>query len=239
MAEQRPGACHDYDTLEDLHAVSDANPPVSCVGPHVSETMVVRRLPAPIARRPSRPSIEELRALASTLPCGAAQVSRYVGSDRIDPHAFLAIDVKFPTVAEWAKGERRFRCDLRLGTSGIAGKLVTRGALRGIMHHPASATIRPCLNGPSVVSCGQAHQAEIVGTEGPAPGSAAGPRKRFATETCPVMAAAFLGAQPRALGLTSSATEQVDGHTYCVVATTSGGMALVGTSAAQANGAGQ
>jgi len=239
MAGQRPGACHDYATVEELHAINDARPQVSCAGPHVSETMLVRRLPAGIARRSSRPSIEALRALARTLPCGAAQVSRYVGSDRIDPHAFLAVDVKFPAGAEWARGERRFRCDVRLGASGTTGKLVTRGSLRGIMGRPASATIRPCINGPAVVSCGQAHQAEIVGTPGPSSGAEPDVRDRFATQACPVMAAAFLGAPPEALGLTSSVTDQVAGHSYCVVRTTSGDLVLAGTVADQANGAGR
>ncbi|WP_254126810.1 septum formation family protein [Aquihabitans sp. G128] len=235
MAGQRAGTCHDLLEIEEQYAVSDARPPVPCAATHLAETMALKRLPARLADSAERPSLERLQLLAPGLSCGYADVVRYLGSDPLDPHWFVTTEVRFPSAAAWAKGERRFRCDVVGSRRDSDGRPTRRGSLRKIMETPTSAAVRPCLLEGSIVPCDLPHDSEVVAGEGPPVGGGA-PRAEF-EDSCPIAVSAFVGGKLPA-GTAAAVTDLVPGHAYCVLRLPPAAGPQRGTRAVQAKGGG-
>ena len=232
MEDQGVGTCHDYPTVEEYYSPSDTRPPVPCTEPHLAETIAVRELPADVASRDQRPSLEAMQRLGPSLDCSYADVVAYLGSDDENPHWFVTTQVRFPTEQEWADGERRFRCDAFTAVTTGIDRPIRRGSLRDVMERPESAAVRPCLAGPEIVPCSRPHDSEVVGGEAPP----AGPeRTRFAERVCPEAVAAFLGDEGE--DLVAAVHDTAGGRAFCVATIRSGDPLLEGTHAVQAGGA--
>lgn len=232
MAEQRVGTCHDQPTVEEFYTHSDARPAVECAAPHRSETVALRNLPERWAQRDEPISLEAQQVLAPTLECGYGDIARYVGSDALNPHWFITTEVRFPTEAQWERGERRYRCDAVAAVTTGTDRPTRTGTLRRIMERPASAVIRPCLAGAVLVPCSEPHDSEVVGPGGPLDGAE---RKQFEQAACPKAGRSFLGGAPRR-GLRIAVIDDRPGSVLCVVTIEPGHPLLEGTLAAQARG---
>ncbi|WP_283137179.1 septum formation family protein [Rhizohabitans arisaemae] len=197
------GDCHRLELPEELYNGSDVAPPVPCNEPHQTETYMLTRYSGPIAAHRERPSPEQLVKEIDRL-CDYRPIRPYLGAGPMDGQWGVAIWGKFPTRAEWLRGDRTLRCDL-LGPTLVAARGPELTVpLRGIMVRAESAVVRRCRLGPADVTCAQPHDVEWV--EPPVdlpPGRYPGVRRvaRLAEEMCRVNAANFVGGPLRGLRL--------------------------------------
>lgn len=172
-ASATPGTCHSFATVEEYYNASDVSPPVPCDRPHQSEVYAVHTYAGALAAQPQRPGLEALVKAGNGL-CMATELRTYLGARERDDVYGLQSVLRWPTPAEWAQGERAYRCEL-MGTRPQGGGPPTVDrSLRNALAQPGSAPVRHCFDGtPGAaaqdVSCAQPHTAEYVNAHLAAP----------------------------------------------------------------------
>ncbi|GII96268.1 septum formation family protein [Sinosporangium siamense] len=211
------GTCHRMELPEELYNGSDVAPPVPCTEPHQTETYMVTVFTGALAAHRERPNPEQLVA-AIDKACSYQPIRPYLGAGTHDGQWGVAIWGKFPTRADWAKGDRTLRCDLLGPTTAAERGPELRVPLRNIMRRRESAVVRRCRLGARDVTCAEPHHAEWV--EPPAPFD---PRPDVQQDMCRQNARAFR--QGSLSGLTVSA-EAMDGYVACWLSHKDGRMSV-------------
>lgn len=155
------GTCKLKTTAEEVVALSDTSPAVPCTRPHTLQTYALGRLdPAVAALGPERPVSEILTARnADVCPL---TVRGFLGADPLDSQWGLSVFAKYPTRAEWRRGERTVVCDLV--ADAPVGVVPTLGvSLEGVLRHDDSARFRLCSRDERLLTCDQPHTAERAG----------------------------------------------------------------------------
>lgn len=209
MADQRVGMCHRFVDPNEFIVPWDQRPPVPCDQPHESETIDIERLPAELARHRTIPSNEALSLAVPDL-CTNADVAGFVGSDAENHHWFLELQVRFPSPDEWARGERRYRCDLAVAARDGDGRPTRRGSLRGVMRRAESAALRQCVADGRLVPCSKPHTGELVTYE-------LAPQQVDQAAVCDLQARSFVGGELVDRGLVSQLSA-IAGKLACTVA---------------------
>lgn len=110
VAAPEPGQCYSY-PASTLTAPSSAAPAIDCAAAHTAQTFYVGTVREAFGI-PSR-STQAMR-LSAGRACTPRMMNAFVGMpDRKLPSRFRTV-VLFPTDAQWAAGERWFRCDVVL-----------------------------------------------------------------------------------------------------------------------------
>ncbi|GAA4192853.1 hypothetical protein GCM10022288_25760 [Gryllotalpicola kribbensis] len=141
-ANARLGACHDLQYSQEVTAVSDANPAVSCVSPHTVQTFAVGQVVGKFASWETRPDQESLQSLTSTM-CTVDALRAFLGAGARDSVTGVSIHAYFPNDAAWQGGARQASCDVSVNGSDGAPRSIGF-SLDGVMSKPGSAMIRTC-----------------------------------------------------------------------------------------------
>jgi hypothetical protein len=171
---QSVGTCHAFDTHAELNSFSDVRPPVPCAQPHQTETIAVGELTGELADSHERMSPEKRLMIVNDL-C-REPMRAYTGAGPRDELWGVGAVLRLPTAAEWAEGERHYRCELMPKSGDDTADLpkVSR-SLQGVLDTPAGAAYRRCWTDlDAAVPCDQPHRAESVSA------IAAVPAERFA-----------------------------------------------------------
>ncbi|EFL09983.1 MULTISPECIES: septum formation family protein [Actinomycetes] len=179
-AARKVGSCAKIATPEELYTASDIGPVVPCTEPHQTETVFVGRLDGPIAAEAERPVVEKLDTVIADR-CHSVDLRGYLGARARDSFG-VSLLTRVPTRAEWAAGERTFRCDaIPAAAPGAPPQLSV--PLRGVLPTAASAAVRVCWRGGEQLPCDRPHTAEEVNAWLlAAPGSPEQPCEPYVTE---------------------------------------------------------
>lgn len=157
-----PGTCHVAEDPNELSAaISDTAPAVPCDRPHQTETLWTGRVTGPLDAEERRPNPELINAMLGRACDDYWRVRSYLGADAHDSHWGVTTLLKVPTPAEWAEGDRTFRCEATGPPKGTDGPSLT-GTLRGVLRRSDSAAYRLCRSGPAMVTCDRPHDREAM-----------------------------------------------------------------------------
>lgn len=190
------GTCHAAaDSLELWWTASDTSPPVPCDWPHQTETMWTEWISGPLASVKRRPNPELLKSQLTWRCEDFSRVGSYLGADDADAHWGVDLLPRFPTPAEWSRGQRLLRCEVLPSVAGSNQPVISQ-SLRGVLRRAGSARFRLCRSAGAAVSCEQRHDSEAVNpwpalANGPWPGEAA--LQQMAVTACGPVADRYLG----------------------------------------------
>lgn len=239
-AAQRPGTCHLAEDPNELIAMlSDTAPPVPCSQPHQTETMWMSRVTGPLAASKTRPNGELLNQTISGQCYDYDSVRAYLGAQPDDTTWGILSWARFPTAAEWARGDRTLVCQGSAQTDTPVGPTIDF-SLAGVMATGHSAMFRLCRTAAGGdVTCDRSHTKELAGPNpvlppGPWPGD--GVVAAAAIRACAPVIDAYLGQPiaahpdlvPSAAGPSFGAWDKGDRAAHCWFANASGG-ATTGT----------
>jgi len=194
-----PGTCHLAEDPTELTATaSDTSPAVPCTQPHQTETLWTGEVTGPLATQAERPNPELINAMLARNCDDYWRVRSYLGSDDHDVIWGVGLLLKVPTPAEWAAGERTFRC-VGWGTASARARPPLTDTLRDVLRRRDSARFRLCRLGGVDVSCDQPHDREAMSPDVALadrswPGNELPPAE--ALVECGGVAEAYLGAAP-------------------------------------------
>ncbi len=176
--DQRPGTCHLAEDPNELIAlVSDTAPPVPCDQPHQTETMWLSRVTGPLAASKTRPNGELLNQTISGECYDYDSVRTYLDAGPRDTAWGILSWARFPTAAEWARGDRTLVCQGSAQPDTPSGPTIDF-SLAGVMATRRSAQFRLCRSATTKdVTCDRPHVKELAGPTavvppGPWPGEA-------------------------------------------------------------------
>ncbi|MGI9032487.1 MAG: septum formation family protein [Acidimicrobiales bacterium] len=194
---QRPGTCHLAEDPNELIAIpSDTAPPVPCGQPHQTETMFLSRLTGPLAASKTRPNGELLNQSISGQCYDYRRVRSYLGAGPNDVTWGILSWARFPTAADWARGDRTLVCQGSSQTDSPTGPTIDF-SLDGVMATPRSARFRLCRTAAvKNVTCDRPHVKELTSPDatlppGPWPGDAV--VMTMAVKACTPVIGAYLG----------------------------------------------
>jgi Septum formation len=158
------GTCKLLQTAEEMVALSDVSPAVSCGSPHVYETYAVTRVPADLARAAERPGADRI---TGHVACPYKPIRPYLGAGPLDNQWGIDVWSKVPTRTEWSHGVRTLVCDLVVAAERPDTVPLVDFPLHEVMHFTDSARVRLCRTGSSTASyltCDRPHIGEKMGT---------------------------------------------------------------------------
>jgi hypothetical protein len=195
VTDQGPGTCHHAEDPNELVVIpSDASPAVPCDIPHQTETMWTTTVTGPVAASPDRPNGELLNVTFGSACSDYLRIRRYLGAGPNDVTWGINTWSRFPTAADWAKGDRTLACQGSTTTDSPSGPTIDY-PISEVMLTSRSARFRKCRSPAGPVTCDRPHIAEAVGPNavltGPWPGAAQ--EATSAVESCGPVVTAYLG----------------------------------------------
>lgn len=197
ISAQRPGTCHLARDRNELIAIpSDTAPFVSCWEPHQTETMWVTQVVGPLAASPKRPNGQLLNQTIARECSDYDRVRAYLGARPSDYTWGISMWARFPTVPEWARGDRTMVCQASADIETPIGPTIDY-PLADVMRTKRSAAFRLCRGArPENITCDRPHLKEatsphVVLPAGPWPGADAAARS--AARLCTFVVADYLG----------------------------------------------
>jgi hypothetical protein len=160
VSDQQPGTCHLAEDPNELIAIpSDSSPAVPCTQPHQTEVMWRTTVTGPVAASKVRPNGELLNHTFDHLCFDYNRERAYMGAGPSDVTYGIESWSRFPTAADWAKGDRTLVCQGSAETTEPGGPTIDF-PIAGVMKTPQSAIFRLCRSAEGDVTCNLPHTAE-------------------------------------------------------------------------------
>jgi hypothetical protein len=136
------GVCHDLTVPDEVDAVSDSRPPVSCTAQHTTETFAIGQVAGDLAEQPERPGQEQLEPLQAAA-CPIPTLRAFLAAGDRDGVASVRLRAYFPSRSDWKAGSRAIRCDVAIPAPHGALSRVTFD-MASVMNRPQSSPLRIC-----------------------------------------------------------------------------------------------